>query len=150
MILIASLLCLLVLQANSSLPDTKTVIQWSPSCTLLFPTSVFDHFLKTEKIREICSWANIPDPLGAPQVCVQSLVEVAPVDLLIAHQLPLSYDMKIATFNLQSLCQNCCVLFLFFNGLMRKALFQNMAEFLDPYYVEYSRWYFQIFLAFRV
>lgn len=64
MIFIAPRLCLLVPQENSSLPDTKTTTERSSSCTLLFPTSIFDHLCEDRKKRQRCSWAKIPHPLG--------------------------------------------------------------------------------------
>lgn len=145
MIFIAPRLCLLVPQANSSLPDTKTTTEWSPSCTLLFPTSIFDHLREDRKKRQRCSWAKIPHPLGVTSdSCsdftgklnqLTSLLLVSCLSLMAGKLQPSVYKLFVKT---------ALFCFGFFNGLVRRALFQSMAEFLDPYYVEYNRRYFQI------
>lgn len=57
--------------------------------------------------------------------------EVAFVDLLIAPQRPVSYSMKIATFNLQTLSKLWSGFWwIFFRGLLRRALSQSPAALL--------------------
>lgn len=84
--------------------------------------------------------------MGAPQVCVQTLVGSC-------TSWPPYYSSVACLLwqencNLQftnSLSELLCFILVFLNDLMRRTPFQSMAEFLDPYYAEYSRWYFQIF-----
>lgn len=74
MIFIVPHLYLLVPQANSSLPGTKTVIQSSPSCTPLFPTSIFDHLCKDRKKDKDVAGQKFLILWVSLWVCLQTLV----------------------------------------------------------------------------
>lgn len=72
----------MVPQATSLLPDAKPVIQYSPYCTLLSATSIFDHLCEDRK-KKVAGQKFL-----IPRVSLRFVFrlpwEVASVDLLVA------------------------------------------------------------------
>lgn len=79
---------------------TKTVTQWSPSCTLLFPTSI--------------TRVKIPDSLGAPSgLCSDLNGKLYQLTSLLLISC-LSHMTGKLQPSIYKICQNCSVLFWFF------------------------------------
>lgn len=150
MIFIAPRLCLLVPRANSPLPDTKTS---DTVISILYPAVSYFYFWslvwKQKKKEKDVAGQKFSILWVSLQICVQTLVGSCTSWSCCSLVACLLWQ-KNCNLQFTNPLSKWLYFVLIFNGLVRRTLFQSMAEFLDSYCVEYSRWDFQIFWLFRV
>lgn len=133
MIFIAPHLCLMLPQATSLLKRWHGILH-----TVTYYLLVLFLITCEDRKKKAAAGQKLLVPRVSLRFVCRLSREAAPVDLLVVSQMPVSYSMKTATFELQTLCQKC-YLFRIFNGLLRRALFQSTAELLYPSCAEYGR-----------